>query len=189
MVFLYYCKDEKNISTDEKTAAIARYHLTQKNGVAPESGSFRIERQPKGKPYFPNLPDLHFSVSHSGEIFVCALSNFPVGVDIQEYKKRPDEAERCRKIAARFFHFDEVDALDADTVSAFYIIWTAKEAYVKFTGDGIDGDFSAFCIFDLDEYLYQTELCGMSLSVCTPDVDDVEIENIDLKRLFEGDVK
>ena len=189
MVFLYYCKDEKNISTDEKAAAIARYHLTQKNGVAPESGSFRIERQPKGKPYFPNLPDLHFSVSHSGEIFVCALSDFPVGVDIQEYKKRPDEAERCRKIAARFFHFDEVDALDADTVSAFYNIWTAKEAYVKFTGDGIDGDFSAFCIFDLDEYLYQTELCGMSLSVCTPDVDDVEIENIDLKRLFEGDVK
>ena len=94
-----------------------------------------------------------------------------------------------RKIANRFFHFDEIDALDADTVSAFYNIWTAKEAYVKYTGDGIDGDFSAFCIFDLDEYLYQTELCSMSLSVCTPDVDDVVIEKIDLNRLLEGDGK
>jgi hypothetical protein len=29
----------------------------------------------------------------------------------------------------------------------------------------------------------------MSLSVCTPDVDDVVIEKIDLNRLFKGDGK
>jgi len=187
MVFLYYSEDIEDRSTDEKVAAIVRYHLFEKNGVAPEQ--LTIERQPKGKPYFKNLPECHFSVSHSGGVFVCALSDSPVGVDIQEYKRRPDEEERCCKIAARFFHFDEIDALDADTVSAFYNIWTAKEAYVKYTGDGIDGDFSAFCIFDIDEYLYQTELCSMSLSVCTPDVDDVVIEKIDLNRLLEGDGK
>ena len=187
MVFLYYCEDVKDRSTDEKVSALARYHILHQTGSAPER--FTIERQTKGKPYFKDMPDLHFSVSHSGDLFVCAFSELPVGVDIQEYKKRPDEAERCRKIANRFFHFDEIDALDADTVSAFYNIWTAKEAYVKYTGDGIDGDFSAFCIFDLDEYLYQTELCGMSLSVCMPDVDDVVIEKIDLNRLLEGDGK
>ena len=187
MVFLYYCEDGKDLSTDEKITALARYHLSAIGQVP--AVDFTIERAPKGKPYFRNLPDLHFSVSHSGDVFVCAFSDAPVGVDIQEYKKRPDEAERCRKIAARFFHFDEVDALDADTVSAFYNIWTAKESYVKFTGDGIDGDFSAFCIFDLDEYLYQTELCGMSLSVCMPDVDDVEIHKIDIKNLIQGDGK
>ena len=187
MVFLYYCEDAKAFSTDEKVATLARYHLFKLGKDF--DGDFTIERAPKGKPYFRNLPDLHFSVSHSGDVFVCAFSDAPVGVDIQEYKKRPDESERCRKIAARFFHFDEVDALDADTVSAFYNIWTAKESYVKFTGDGIEGDFSAFCIFDLDEYLYQTELCGMSLSVCMPDVDDVEIHKIDIKNLIQGDGK
>jgi 4'-phosphopantetheinyl transferase len=187
MVFLYYFRDVKELSTDEKVSALARYHLLHQNGFAPER--FIIGRQTKGKPYFKDMPSLHFSVSHSGDVFVCAFSDLPVGVDIQEYKNRPDEAERCRKIAQRFFHFDEIDALDADTVSAFYNIWTAKEAYVKYTGDGIDGDFSAFCIFDLDEYLYQTELCSMSLSVCTPDVDDVVIEKIDLNRLFKGDGK
>ena len=187
MVFLYYCKDGKDFSTDEKIAALARHYLSVNGEEAAED--FIIERSPKGKPSFKNLPDLHFSVSHSSDIFVCAFSDAPVGVDIQEYKNRPDEVERCRKIAARFFHVDEVDALDADTVSAFYNIWTAKESYVKFTGYGIDGDFSAFCIFDLDEYLYQTELCGMSLSVCMPDVDDVEIHKIDIKSLIKGDVK
>ena len=187
MVFLYYCVDGKDLSTDEKITALARYHLSAIGQVP--AVDFTIERAPKGKPSFKNLPDLHFSVSHSGDVFACAFSDAPVGVDIQEYKNRPDESERCRKIAARFFHFDEVDALDADTVSAFYNIWTAKESYVKFTGDGIDGDFSAFCIFDLDEYLYQTELCGMSLSVCMPDVDDVEIHKIDIKNLIQGDGK
>lgn len=188
MVTVYYCEGVSNRTTDERVAAIARYHLTG-NGTPPAPEALAIGRQAKGKPYFNNLPQLHFSVSHSGNIFVCAFSDVPVGVDIQEYKNRPDEAERCRKIAARFFHPDEADALDADTVSAFYNIWTAKEAYVKLTGEGIDGDFSAFCIFDLDEYLYQTELCGMSLSVCLPDFDDVEIKKIEIERLFEGDLK
>ena len=92
------------------------------------------------------------------------------------------EYERCRKIANRFFHPDEIDALDANTVSAFYNIWTAKEAYVKFTGQGIDRDFSEFCIFDLDEYLFQTEFERCSLSVCTPDFCEVEIIDLYNRR-------
>ena len=170
MVYLFLTKITE--STDAAVLSLAREYCAL-SGL-PE-GDFTLARTERGKPYFPNYPSVHFSVSHSGDIFACAFSGEPVGVDIQEYKHRPDEAERCRKIAERFFHRDEIDALDADTVSAFYNIWTAKEAYVKLTGQGIDGDFAEFCIFDLDEYLYQTEISGCSLSVCTPDFCEVEI--------------
>ena len=170
MVYLFLTK--KTDSTDAAVAHLAREYCAL---VGVTEGDFTVARAERGKPYFPNTPSIHFSVSHSGDIFACAFSDEPVGVDIQEYKNRPDEAERCRKIAARFFHRDEVDALDADTVSAFYNIWTAKEAYVKLTGQGIDEDFREFCIFDLDEYLFQTEISGCSLSVCTPDFCEVEI--------------
>ena len=170
MVYLFLTKITE--STDAAVLSLAREYCAL-SGL-PE-GDFTLARTERGKPYFPNYPSVLFSVSHSGGIFACAFSGEPVGVDIQEYKNRPDEAERCRKIAARFFHRDEIDALDADTVSAFYNIWTAKEAYVKLTGQGIDGDFAEFCIFDLDEYLFQTEISGSALSVCTPDFCEVEI--------------
>ena len=47
MVFLYYCEDVKDRSTDEKVSALARYHLLNQNGFAPER--LIIERQTKGK--------------------------------------------------------------------------------------------------------------------------------------------
>ena len=178
MVYLFLTK--KTDCTDEAVAGLA-HEYCRLAGCA--GGDFSVARAERGKPYFEKAPSVHFSVSHTGDIFACAFSDAPVGVDIQEYKHRPDEAERCKKIAARFFHRDEIDALDADTVSAFYNIWTAKEAYVKLTGQGIDGDFREFCIFDLDEYLFQTEFEGCSLSVCTPDFCEVEI--IDLYSIGE----
>ena len=172
MVCLFLMKKCDVKTTDEAVVMLAREYGSLL-GLA--LGELTVARTERGKPYFLNNNSMHFSVSHSGDIFACAFSDEEIGLDIQEYKKRPDEVERCRKIARRFFHPDEIDALDADTVSAFYNIWTAKEAYVKLTGQGIDGDFSEFCIFDLDEYLYQTEIANYSISLCTPDVCDVEI--------------
>lgn len=37
----------------------------------------------RGKPYFPHLPRCQFNLSHSGTLALCALSDRPVGVDIQ----------------------------------------------------------------------------------------------------------
>ena len=172
MVYLFLMKKCDELTTDETVKMLAQEYFALA-GVP--DGDLTIARTEKGKPYFLNNDSIHFSVSHSGDIFACAFSDDAIGIDIQEYKNRPDEEERCRKIARRFFHPDEIDALDADTVSAFYNIWTAKEAYVKLTGQGIDGDFAEFCIFDLDEYLYQTEIDGCSFSLCSPDICDVEI--------------
>lgn len=108
-----------------------------------------IARTERGKPYFPSRPDIHFNVSHSGKYFVCAFSGSPVGIDIQEHTLRKGETEksaapRLQKIAARFFHPAEKKYIKNDTFLRFYRVWTAKEAFVKYTGKGIDGDFSKF---------------------------------------------
>lgn len=77
-----------------------------------------IER-PDGKPVIKNLP-LFVSLSHSKNITVSAVSDNPVGIDI-EYKSERDYIA----IAERFF---EVMPKDLDE---FYALWTAKEAYKK----------------------------------------------------------
>lgn len=99
---------------------------------------------PQGKPYFAHHPDCCFSLSHAGEWAVCALSDHPVGVDI----------ERCtdgrRDIAARFFHEEEVRLLRslpaAQHDNAFYALWVLKEAFVKATGQGLALPLRSFWI-------------------------------------------
>ena len=36
-----------------------------------------------GKPVLANEPDVHFNLSHSGNLAVCAVSDHPVGVDVE----------------------------------------------------------------------------------------------------------
>lgn len=103
-----------------------------------------IVRSEGKKPYFRNNP-LYFSVSHSGLYWVCAFSESQVGVDIQLIKKCG-----CRGIAKRFFSHDEFEYLDERGFipAEFFKIWTAKESYVKYTGEGIGNGFSRFCVVD-----------------------------------------
>ena len=46
----------------------------------------RIETGEKGKPFFPDRPDLQFSLSHCQTAVACALAPALVGVDVQEVR-------------------------------------------------------------------------------------------------------
>ncbi len=101
----------------------------------------QVARSPRGRPYFPHEPSLHLSISHSADVWACAISDAPVGLDI-EYLRPCD----FTRIAARFFHPDEADYVRQGGEAAFFEVWTAKESFVKCTGQGIDGSFSDFCV-------------------------------------------
>lgn len=99
---------------------------------------------PQGKPFFPDRPDLHFNLSHSGETVLCALSPSPVGCDVEILgPARPELAER-------FFHPSERRWLSALPPSeydeAFFRLWTLKESYLKATGLGLSGGLESFCV-------------------------------------------
>lgn len=51
-----------------------------------------------GKPYFPDAPQLQFSISHSGAYWLCAFSAAPVGLDVQQHRDCQKQA-----LARRFF--------------------------------------------------------------------------------------
>lgn len=126
-----------------------------------------------GKPYLPGGPE--FSLSHAGDFAVCAVSDFPVGADIE--KARVTEA-----VAERFFHPDEVSFLRALPVSeqadARLRLWTAKEAYTKYLGGGLHVPFSSFRVrltqdgasLELPEgapFLYEYRLEDYRLCLCS----------------------
>lgn len=146
-VCLYLLPVTEADSTDDKIRRIIARHLRKRS--APDG--IVVSRSKLGKPYLPQYPALHISVSHSGSWFVCAVSSQPVGVDLQEHTPLRDEtpenaARRYCKIAGRFFHPLEASFVLENPQEHFFPVWTAKESYVKFTGRGMDDAYSDFCV-------------------------------------------
>ena len=88
-----------------------------------------ILRMDGGKPYIEGGPC--FSVSHSGNLFACAVSSENVGIDIQ-HRRRVDTGS----ISGRYFTREEISRVEADS-DWFFRIWARKEAFAKYTGRGL----------------------------------------------------
>lgn len=90
------------------------------------------------------------SVSHSGDVVVVAVAfGAQVGVDVEQaHPDRPWE-----RLARRFFHPDETDRLLAMPVgeaeTAFFELWTRKEATLKALGSGLSGRLDSVVPVDL----------------------------------------
>ena len=101
-----------------------------------------------GKPYFPALPDFHFSLSHSGERVLCVVSPRPVGCDVEEPQRSHE------KIAERFFHPSEKAWLRAqpeeERADAFLRLWTCKESFIKALGLGLNLPLDSFAVLPGD---------------------------------------
>jgi len=96
-----------------------------------------------GKPILTISPNVHFNISHTGNYIACAISNEPVGIDI-EIIKTVD-----LKIAERFFTLDEATyIMDDESIFRFYEIWTKKESRIKLEGKGLHKPLSSFSVFD-----------------------------------------
>ena len=95
----------------------------------------RMERRPGGKPWFPDAPGLHFNVSHSKGLCLCAVDDAPVGCDVERVLPRRDGLPRYALSDGEFAFYQ---AQGGDWGS-FYTLWTLKEAFVKCTGRGIRG--------------------------------------------------
>lgn len=92
-----------------------------------------LARQEGDKPFFPQHPDLHFNVSHSGGLSLCGAGFAPLGVDIEEVRPRRSGLARYICSPAEYAWYEE---LGGDWES-LYTIWTLKEARIKCTGQGL----------------------------------------------------
>lgn len=87
-----------------------------------------------GKPYLEGVPHVHFSISHSGKWWICAIDSNPIGLDLQEV---PEKENNVEKLAKRFYHKRETMWLRGKSQEEFYRLWAYKESYVKYTGVGL----------------------------------------------------
>ena len=96
---------------------------------------------PFGKPFWVSS-SLFFSLSHSGEKVVCAISGTEIGCDIEKAGTSPSLS-----VARRFFSEPEQLWLSShpDPVN-FTRIWTLKESFIKAVGKGLSLSLNSFSV-------------------------------------------
>ncbi|MBQ9081796.1 MAG: 4'-phosphopantetheinyl transferase superfamily protein [Clostridia bacterium] len=78
------------------------------------------------KPYFKDDP-VFFSISHSGKLTAVAVSDTPVGLDVED-------TERTGNYTAVFNRLAPEERAEITSFPDFLTHWTAKESYVKYCG-------------------------------------------------------
>ena len=105
--------------------------------------AIRLHRGIGGKPEVAG-GGAHFNVAHSLDRVVCAISDMPIGVDVETV--RPIEPD----IAGRFFAAGEcADILsvpESERSRRFFQIWTLKESYLKAVGAGLGMPLNSFAM-------------------------------------------
>ena len=145
---------------------ILLFQAMQRRGIDPERAE--IAEGLRGKPFLPDVPDFHFSLSHAGVWAMCAVWNRPVGCDAERIGRAD------LRIARRFFHAEEVAALERETDPEarnrlLTRIWTRKEAYLKWTGEGLYQPMNSFSTLSPPEgirYCDGTFAEGYAFSCC-----------------------
>ncbi len=116
----------------------------------------------KEKPYFAVDTGIHFNISHSGQYVVCVYANAPVGIDVQEHKNLKEH------FIKRIFSLEEQDyvrMLPADQQGKAYMdLYALKEAYVKYTGEGMSRSFGELSMKTLllsgEDQIDGSRICG-----------------------------
>lgn len=138
---------------------LLRYALREEYGI---KGLPVLQREKQGKPFFPQLPEIHFNLSHCAAAVACAVDAAPVGIDVQEYRSFRGSSglmpapnlEKGSEEGSRYRHclptppvyrilseperaWVEAGGTPDEQDRRFVAVWTCKEAYGKETGHGI----------------------------------------------------
>ncbi|NLU25119.1 MAG: 4'-phosphopantetheinyl transferase superfamily protein [Clostridiales bacterium] len=149
--------------------ALARQALGALTHTAPDS--LRFSASALGKPYAVGL-NAYFSISHSAHLVLCAADFSPIGADVQEIHPV------SRRLMERVCLPEELcwvtagDSLssrvtDPAVLSRFFSVWTAKEAWVKYTGTGVSDLSSVNTLhFPADCRLLRLSRDGFPAAIC-----------------------
>lgn len=86
-----------------------------------------------GKPFLKNVDEIFFNISHSADVYACAISKNIVGIDVQKIQTVSES------VYDKFCTPEEIASIlnASDRNAEFVKIWTKKEAYIKALGESV----------------------------------------------------
>lgn len=160
--------------------ALLRLALAEDFGIdeAPEFGY-----EPLGKPFLKDFPNIFFSLSHAENAVLCAVSEQPVGADVQDI--RTIKADISHRICTPA-ELERLSAAD-DKNREICRLWCLKESFGKLTGKGFSEGFTQIETQDLlnEKKAFLTERSGFFISACTKLPEATELRQISEHELFD----
>lgn len=125
-------------------ASLALNTALQAYGLRENSMEYVLGNQ--GKPMFRDYPEIHFSLSHSGDYAICSIGAREIGNDIERVRSGK------LRVAERFFAEEEKEWLyqakrPEEQESRMFRLWTMKESFLKVTGLGMSLPLQDFTVF------------------------------------------
>jgi len=95
-----------------------------------------FEYNEHGKPAIIGHPEIYFNLSHCKQAAVCAISDRPVGIDVESIREYKDS------LVHYTMNDEEIKEIESakNPAAAFIRLWTMKEAALKLIGTGISDD-------------------------------------------------
>lgn len=122
--------------------------------------SFNIDVLPSGKPVLRGSK-LHFSISHAGGLCALALSDTPVGIDLQDTEAAAKIAN-LTSFARRFFAPDEYEIfMEEPTPQQLCRIWTRKEALAKLLDRPLNASLSSLSSLDYPGVVFEVRRASL----------------------------
>ena len=128
-------------------------YLLLKQGLREEYGIMDnpvFEYNEHGKPFIVGHPEIFFNLSHCKEAVACAISDQPVGIDVESVRSYKERLARYTMNDEEVRDIETSDQPD----TTFIRLWTMKEATMKLVGTGISKDMKS--VIDTDKYKYTT---------------------------------
>jgi len=94
---------------------------------------FRMETGEHGKPHIADRPDIHFNISHCQKAIAVVVSDQPVGIDVESFRRFNDGL-----LDKSMNPTEKEEILKSESPEeTFACYWTRKEAVFKMQGTGI----------------------------------------------------
>ncbi len=119
----------------------------------------RVEKDENGKPFFPDQPNVFFSIAHADGMAAIAIGDAKCGIDVEGERKVSERIREKYLSGAK-----EEEAL---------LRWTERESYGKYEGSGF------FAEPNYENVSFTTFFVnGFTVTVCTDINETVEIKEI-----------
>ncbi len=152
--------------------------ISVKSGI--KYSEIDIKTSRTGKPFLACYPYCEFNISHTRNAVAAALSEKPVGVDIEKVR------DIDIRIADKIFSDGELAWLynsAEDQNLRFFEIWTKKEALVKYYGTGLSNNLKALDVTanTNQEEFFTVTTDGYTISTCS----GTQLQENDFIRISE----
>ncbi len=176
---------DKNKKESAGAALLLKKLLSEENITNPiiNTGEY-------GKPYISNHENIHFNLSHSNEMVLCAISDMEIGVDIEYIDPEIDLT-----LAKNYFHNKEYENImnAKNKAEEFFKYWVLKESYMKYTGLGMNITLDSFEIIINEKIKLKNDKKNLKFNLfdynnykiaITSHYDDYELKEYNIEELY-----